>query len=51
MADDEDKPIKVSGTTSFVEQNPWIQNKTIRDNILFDKPMDKAKYIRTIEAC
>jgi len=34
-----------------VEQNPWIQNKTIRDNILFDKPLDKTKYIRTIEAC
>ena len=34
-----------------MEQNPWIQNKTIRDNILFDKPLDKTKYIRTIEAC
>ena len=45
------KPIKIDGKVAYVEQNPWIQNKTIRENILFDKPLDKTKYVRTIEAC
>lgn len=36
---------------SYVEQNAWIQNATIRDNILFNKPMDRQKYINTIIAC
>lgn len=30
---------------------PWIQNKTIRDNILFGLPMDVQKYNATIDAC
>lgn len=34
-----------------MEQTPWIQNKSIRDNILFNSKLDKARYIRTIEAC
>jgi ABC-type bacteriocin/lantibiotic exporter with double-glycine peptidase domain len=51
MADSTERPITICGKLSFVEQNPWIQNKTIRNNILFDKPMDRTRYIRTIEAC
>lgn len=39
------------GSTSLVEQQPWIQNMTIRDNILFDHPMDEERYVRTIIAC
>ena len=34
-----------------MEQQAWIQNKTIRDNILFDQPYDEEKYLRTIQAC
>ena len=33
---EEDHPIYVRGTTSFVEQQPWIQNMTLRRNILFE---------------
>ncbi|KAF0739342.1 hypothetical protein Ae201684_004911 [Aphanomyces euteiches] len=29
----------------------WIQNLTIRENILFGKPYDREKYNRVIEAC
>jgi len=44
-------PIKLNGSISYVEQQAWIQNKTIRDNILFGKPLDKTKYINTVLAC
>jgi ABC-type bacteriocin/lantibiotic exporter with double-glycine peptidase domain len=46
-----DSPVKVDGSMSYVEQNAWIQNCTIRDNILFNKPMDRQRYINTIIAC
>eukprot|EP00345_Euplotes_harpa_P014311 CAMPEP_0168352156 /NCGR_PEP_ID=MMETSP0213-20121227/22369_1 /TAXON_ID=151035 /ORGANISM="Euplotes harpa, Strain FSP1.4" /LENGTH=926 /DNA_ID=CAMNT_0008363285 /DNA_START=845 /DNA_END=3626 /DNA_ORIENTATION=+ len=43
--------VKVSGSMSFVQQVPWIQNKTLRDNILFGLPMDENRYNSTIEKC
>lgn len=30
---------------------PWVQNATIRDNILFGQPYDRKKYDAIIEAC
>ena len=46
-----DKPIKIKGSISYVEQSSWIQNKTIKDNILFANPFDEQRYKRTIKAC
>lgn len=43
--------IKVGGSISYVQQIPWIQNKTIRENILFGYPLDVERYNRTIEIC
>jgi len=43
--------IKMSSNVSYVQQIPWIQNKTIRDNILFGYPMDEERYNRTIDIC
>eukprot|EP00345_Euplotes_harpa_P010205 CAMPEP_0168340202 /NCGR_PEP_ID=MMETSP0213-20121227/13921_1 /TAXON_ID=151035 /ORGANISM="Euplotes harpa, Strain FSP1.4" /LENGTH=575 /DNA_ID=CAMNT_0008346389 /DNA_START=1117 /DNA_END=2844 /DNA_ORIENTATION=- len=43
--------VKFGGSISFVQQVPWIQNMTIRDNVLFGEPFDELKYIRTIEIC
>lgn len=43
--------VKLGGSISFVQQTPWIQNKTIRDNILFGLPLDKDRYNNTIHAC
>lgn len=31
--------------------HPWIQNATVRQNILFGKPMDKSKYNSILSAC
>ncbi|KAF9124551.1 hypothetical protein BGW39_008121 [Mortierella sp. 14UC] len=36
---------------SYASQTPWIQNATIRDNILFDQPFDEKLYWRVVRAC
>ncbi|RHY85827.1 hypothetical protein DYB35_010371 [Aphanomyces astaci] len=41
----------VGGEVAYFAQQSWIQNATIRDNILFGKPFDAAKYARVVEAC
>ena len=38
------KPVKICGSMSYVEQTSWIQNKTIKDNILFGSQFDADKY-------
>jgi ATP-binding cassette, subfamily C (CFTR/MRP), member 1 len=43
--------VKLGGSVSYVQHTPWIQNKTIRDNILFGLPMDEDKYNKIIELC
>ena len=34
-----------------MQQVPWIQNKTIRENICFGNEYEKNKYDRTIKIC
>jgi ABC-type multidrug transport system fused ATPase/permease subunit len=36
---------------AYVAQEPWIENATIRDNILFGLPLIEARYREVIEAC
>ncbi|CAN8074321.1 unnamed protein product [Agarophyton chilense] len=36
---------------SFCDQVPFIQNATVRDNILFGKPYNEASYRTTIRVC
>ncbi|KAL2892659.1 ABC transporter C family member 9 [Bienertia sinuspersici] len=43
--------VKISGSKAYVSQSPWILTGNIRENILFGKPYDAAKYDRTVEAC
>ncbi|CAI2360453.1 unnamed protein product [Moneuplotes crassus] len=43
--------IKLGGSISYAQQVPWIQNKSIRENILFGLQMDEAKYNEVIEMC
>ena len=39
------------GSTAYVPQQAWIQNATLRDNILFGKEFDAKKYDKILEAC
>ncbi|CAJ2663696.1 unnamed protein product [Trifolium pratense] len=43
--------VNVGGTLAYVSQSAWIQSGTVRENILFGKPMDTARYEKAIKAC
>ena len=36
---------------AYVPQQAWIQNLTVRDNILFDSPHHRQQYDSIIEVC
>ncbi|OQR85427.1 multidrug resistance-associated protein 1 [Achlya hypogyna] len=41
----------VGGRVAYFAQQSWIQNTTIRENILFGKPYDRALYRKVLDAC
>ncbi|KAL1849599.1 hypothetical protein VTK73DRAFT_9851 [Phialemonium thermophilum] len=41
----------IPGAIAYVAQIPWIENASIRDNILFGLPYDAERYAKTVEAC
>ncbi|ETO62174.1 hypothetical protein F444_19896 [Phytophthora nicotianae P1976] len=41
----------VRSRVAYYSQQTWIQNMTIRDNILFGLPYDKEKYSKVVAAC
>ncbi|XP_063222702.1 multidrug resistance-associated protein 1-like [Bacillus rossius redtenbacheri] len=43
--------VNTTGSTAYVPQQAWIQNATLRDNIVFGRPLDHAFYQRVIDAC
>jgi len=43
--------VMLKGTIAYVGQRPYIQNCTLKDNILFGLPYDAEKYKKTLEEC
>lgn len=41
----------VAGSTAYVSQPPWIDNCSIRGNIIFGYPFHKTRYETVISAC
>ena len=41
----------IDGNISYVAQQAWIQNMTVKDNILFGKELVQEKYDSVVEAC
>ena len=41
----------IPSAIAFVAQIPWIENATIKDNILFGLPFDENRYNKVIAAC
>ncbi|KAH8104851.1 hypothetical protein BXZ70DRAFT_1049036 [Cristinia sonorae] len=39
------------GGIAYASQESWVQNKTIRDNILFESEYDSVRYDKVIEQC
>jgi ABC-type multidrug transport system fused ATPase/permease subunit len=46
-----DGTVRMSTTRSFCPQYAWIQNATVRNNILFGKEYDESWYEQVIDAC
>jgi ABC-type multidrug transport system fused ATPase/permease subunit len=43
--------VEINGTISYLNQLPWIQNGTIRDNVLFGQLYDSKRYFESLEVC
>ena len=43
--------IQVIDNLAYVPQEAWIQNMSVRDNILFTKPFEAQKYKEVLSAC
>jgi ABC-type transport system involved in cytochrome bd biosynthesis fused ATPase/permease subunit len=41
--------LKINGDMFFVSQNPWLLNMSIRDNIILDRPYNKAQFDNAIK--
>ena len=39
------------GSVAYVSQEAWIQNATLQNNVIFDKPFTKHVYDEVIAAC
>lgn len=38
-------------SVGFVSQTPWLQNATVKDNILFGSALDETRYRKVLRAC
>uniref|UniRef100_A0A672ZWU9 Multidrug resistance-associated protein 1 n=1 Tax=Sphaeramia orbicularis TaxID=375764 RepID=A0A672ZWU9_9TELE len=43
--------VAVKGSVAYVPQQAWIQNSTLKDNIVFGQERKEAWYQRVVEAC
>uniref|UniRef100_A0A3Q2W9P5 ABC-type glutathione-S-conjugate transporter n=1 Tax=Haplochromis burtoni TaxID=8153 RepID=A0A3Q2W9P5_HAPBU len=43
--------INIRGSLAFVPQQAWIQNATLKDNILFGSPHEEERFKKVIQAC
>lgn len=43
--------IYAAGALAYVPQTAWIPNDTVRNNVLFGKPYDEAKYEEVLTVC
>ncbi|XP_033725322.1 multidrug resistance-associated protein 1-like [Pecten maximus] len=43
--------VTIKGSLAYVPQEAWIQNLTLRENILFGKTYQQKKYRKVLEAC
>ena len=41
----------IDSAIAFVAQIPWIENATIKDNILFGLPYDSGRYKKVLNCC
>jgi len=42
--------VQVGGVIAYVPQSPWVQNLSLKDNILFGLPFDEGRYHKVVHA-
>ncbi|XP_060117019.1 ATP-binding cassette sub-family C member 6 [Heteronotia binoei] len=43
--------VVLKGTVAFIPQEPWMQNASVEDNVVFGQGMDRKWYEQVIAAC
>ncbi|GLC35697.1 hypothetical protein PLESTB_000485000 [Pleodorina starrii] len=43
--------VRVVGSVAYTAQDPWIQNTTLRNNVLMGAEFDEEAYVATLQAC
>lgn len=43
--------VNTVGRIAYIPQQAWIQNSTLRNNILFGKGFDEKQYNKVVDAC
>uniref|UniRef100_A0A3P8T989 ATP-binding cassette, sub-family C (CFTR/MRP), member 2 n=1 Tax=Amphiprion percula TaxID=161767 RepID=A0A3P8T989_AMPPE len=43
--------VNILGSLAFVPQQAWIQNATLKDNILFGSPDEETRFQKVIDSC
>ncbi|VEN46622.1 unnamed protein product, partial [Callosobruchus maculatus] len=43
--------VNTDGSIAYASQQAWIQNATLKDNILFGRPYNKTEYEKVVDAC
>ena len=41
----------LQGSVAYVSQQAWIQNDTVRENILFSRAYDSTRYKQVVDSC
>ena len=43
--------VLLQGSVAYVPQQAWMQNATLKENVLFGQAEDLCHYYKTLEAC
>lgn len=43
--------MEVNGSIAYTQQTPWIRNRIVRENIIYNMPFDLEKYVDTVQYC
>ena len=43
--------VEINGSLGYCSQQAWIQNATLKNNILFHKKLNNDRYNQVLEAC
>jgi len=45
------RAVEISGSIAYTQQSPWIRNKTIFENVIYNRKFDMERYVDAIHFC